>query len=322
MRKYVKVDGGIGRCIAATGVLKGMKEIAVITSFPWVFDGIIDRVYPLGMPYLFEDHIRHGEFLEPEPYNLREYYADQLHITEVFNKELTGESKFVQPEIVLSPSEVAHADEYIKSLRGKNNKKIMLLQPYAAMGGTKIPDETYRSIDSDTISAIIDAYKDTHCILLVKGQVQAKWSDTIELTPPDIRKVFAVIPFADSAICCDSFLHHAIAALGTPCTTVVLWGGTSEKNLGYKEHTNLKTMEVECEPNRVPHNHSYYVNKNKGCNNFLPLMDKIKETINGSVDTNSTRQQGGEGSSDSAHEISESCGNGCRDCSTVHPVAA
>ncbi len=285
MRTFVRIDGGIGRCIAATGILKRMKEesklkdVSVVTSFPYVFDGILDRVYPIAQPYLYEDFIRHGQYFAPEPYTDYRYYREKKHLIEVFNYQLTGSEKFIKPEIILSPSEEAYAFEYIKALKGEKNKKVLLIQPYAMSGGFRIPDETYRSIDDKTVNGVIESFKKTHVIIIVKGPNQAKWSNTIELSPQEIRRVFAVIPYVDCAVCCDSFLHHAIEALGNPIPTVVLWGGTSEKNLGYKKQINMRVMDVECEPNRVPHNHSLYVNKNKGCNDFSGLVKKIKEAI-------------------------------------------
>jgi ADP-heptose:LPS heptosyltransferase len=85
----------------------------------------------------------------------------------------------------------------------------------------------------------------------------------------DVRKVIAILPFVDMVVACDSFIHHASASLGTPVPTMVLWGGTSEKNLGYESQINVRTHNVEMvEPNRVPHDRSLYVNANRMCNEF------------------------------------------------------
>ena len=102
------------------------------------------------------------------------------------------------------------------------------------------------------------------------------------LNMPDVRKLIALIPFSDGVVACDSMLHHASAALNTPVPTIVLWGATSQKNLGYVEHTNMVSRpDVMIEPNRVPHDHTLYVNKNKGVNEFdLKWLDEIEEVLN------------------------------------------
>jgi hypothetical protein len=84
-------------------------------------------------------------------------------------------------------------------------------------------------------------------------------------------------------VCCDSFLHHAAKALEHKNVTV-LWAGTNPKNLGYDDQKNIVAKKkVEYEPLRIPHNHIYYVDKNKGCNAFDDstideIVANLKET--------------------------------------------
>lgn len=294
MTKFIKIDGGIGRCIAATGAVKQFcekeKDTVVISSFTFAFDGIgIDRVYPLNTPYLYEDHIIKGEYLEPEPYNSSKFYREEMHITQVFNDILNGSEEYIAPTMKLTPMERATAKTYVMGLKDKHKKKILLLQPYGASGGTPNPDESYRSFTDEAVSEIVDAYKDEYTILLIRSQNQATCSDTIPITEQNLRRLFAVIPYADGAICCDSFLHHAIAALGNPIPTVVLWGGTSEKNFGYEGQVNLRKKEIGLvEPNRIPHAHNYYVTKNEGCNDFTGMVEQIKKTI--TIDKKETKK--------------------------------
>ena len=95
----------------------------------------------------------------------------------------------------------------------------------------------------------------------------------------NLRKIIALIPFVDGIICCDSFLHHASASLGSPVPTVVLWAGTNESHLGYKEQCNIHSWKkCEYEPNRIPHDHEYYIHKNKSSNEFK--IEMIEEVIN------------------------------------------
>jgi len=317
-KKFVKIDGGIGRCIASIGaLLKCKRDLSIVTGFPSIFDGIVDRPYPIGTHYLYEDHIKQGDFSEPEPYNHYKFYSEGKHLAQVYNFLLNGVDEYVAPKIILSPSEEEFAKQYIDGIKHgsvqktcdcekcknlpkkrkiKKKKKVMLFQPYAKSGGTRIPDETFRSLTEETISKFVDTFSKDHTILMVRAPNQATVSDTIPFTHQDIRRIIAVIPRVDVVVCCDSFVHHAVAALGNPVKTIVLWGGTSEKNFGYKGHTHLRVKDIEVEPNRVPHNHSYYVNKNKGCNDFTSKIKEIKEIINGGTNNKRSSKQGNGGS--------------------------
>ena len=302
MDYYVKVDGGIGRVLASTGVLESFaalkhKEghtVNVVSSFPQIFDGLdVDRVYHLTMPYLYEDYIRKGEFLEPEPYNSRLYYADSKHLASVFNSILTGSQEFIRPHLVLTDNELLEARLYIEGMRNKHGKKVLLIQPWGSTGGIGLSgggvkaDESYRSFSYKFYSKFAEELSPEFTLLSVQNTAnndgnqgpQISLKDTIVVNHNDVRRVFALIPFVDGVVACDSMLHHASAALGTPVKTFVYWGGTDARNLGYQEHTNFVPVKpVLIEPNRVPHNRAYYVSKNKGCNDFdLGSIDVIRK---------------------------------------------
>ena len=288
---FVRIDGGIGRCIAATGVVekfaKERKEndsVSVVTSFPYIFEGLeLDRVYPIGTPFVYEDHIVKGEYLEPEPYNDSGYYKDERHISAVFNKLLSGECEFVQPRLALSEKELAEAKLFVEHEEKTRGKKIVLIQPWGSGGGklkpgTKtedaevLPDESYRSFGVEFTKKLCESLLEEGYIpFFVKSNDQIGMKDcmTFDSNALPVRQVIALIPFVSGVIACDSFLHHASAALGTPVPTIVLWAGTSEKNLGYDNQHNIKSWKRTLqEPNRIPHDHAYYVNKNKDSNNY------------------------------------------------------
>lgn len=317
---YVKVDGGIGRVIAATGAVDNFAKIKekegikvnVVSSFPQLFNGLenINRIYNIGMPYLYEDYISKGEFIEPEPYNHYLYYAEGEHLATVFNFLLTGKKEYIAPKIVLTDNELEEAKGFIEEMKKNEKKKILLIQPWGSQGGIQIADEkgqpkvrvdeTYRSFGTGFYRKFIDKFKDKYKILSVQATAnfngkqvpQVAFKDTSVFSNPDIRKIIAVIPFVDGIVACDSFLHHASASLGTPVPTLVLWGATSEKNLGYSEHVNLRSKDVtEFEPNRVPHDHDYYVNKNKGSNEFkLEFLNDIEVELNGNKTTKNNKK--------------------------------
>ena len=134
MEKFVKIDGGIGRVIAATGAVeqyaKESKEaINIVSSYPQIFYGLegINRVYNIGMPYLYEDYIAKGEFIEPEPYNHHKYYKDEKHLAEVFNYLLNNSDELPEPKIILTQNELDEAKAFIEDLKQKEKKKVLLV---------------------------------------------------------------------------------------------------------------------------------------------------------------------------------------------------
>jgi len=286
--KFLQIDGGIGRCICATGAVKEMTDSHLVTSAPFVFEGLgIERVYPTNHAYLYEDMIMPGEFILPEPYNHSKYYREKKHLCQVFNFLINGKDEYVAPEIKLSDNERINGRKYVEDI--KKGKKVLLIQPFASSGGrtancskvcNDLEDESYRSFTDGFIKELIEALKDDYTLLFVEDANQKKYPNTVPVIAQSPRLIFTIIPFVDGIITCDSFLHHASAALGTPTTTIVLWGGTSEENLGYKEHINLRAKPLEVsEPNRIVHDHNYYLNKNKGINDFTSLLDEIKKNL-------------------------------------------
>jgi ADP-heptose:LPS heptosyltransferase len=308
---YIKIDGGAGRVISATGVVDEFARLKkeqginvnVVSSYPQMFLGLdnLTRVYNIAMPYLYEDYILKGEFIEPEPYNNHLYYAENKHLVSVFNFLLNGKEEFIAPKIVLTENEKSEAQIFIEQLRKDEKKKILLIQPWGSSGGIVVPnshgemrikqDESYRSFGLEFFTKLVSKFKEDYVILSVQATAnlgngqqtpQAVLPFTKPVNNPDIRKIIALIPYVDGIIACDSMLHHASAGLGTPVPTYVLWGGTSPENLSYPEHKNfLPKRKVMIEPNRVPHDHALYVNKNKGINDFdLDIIDEIKKELN------------------------------------------
>ena len=291
MEYYVRIDGGIGRCIAATGAVVKFakdKKVNVVTSFPFCFEGLenIERVYPIGTPFLYEDKISQGIYLEPEPYNHYAYYAEHKHLSQVFNILLNNCDEFIAPIIRLTENEKNNGKQMI--CKEKKGKKVVLVQPFSSNGGKPILatksvaiDESYRSLGYEFLKKLCDRLNDEgYSPIIVKSPEQAGYENSREVkTNP--RGIFSLIPSVDGIICCDSFLHHASAGLGTPVKTIVLWAGTDKRNLSYPEQINICSVSDSLvEPNRIPHDHAYYVTKNKGINENFNVEDVIKALKN------------------------------------------
>lgn len=325
MDKSIRIDGGIGRVIAATGAIQAFckkenelgNKVFVLTSFPQTLKNLegIERIYPLQVvsdnkviapPFVYEDIIRKTIYLEPEPYNDFSYYSEEKHLAQVFNKLLNGVDEYIEPIMNFSEEEKESAKAFAEKIRKDSGKKLLLFQPWGSSGGKVIPcndpncknheehlkilpDDSYRSFGVEFAKRLTDKLLEEYFVILVKNGDQAVLKGTQMLAdsingqtvPLDVRKLIALIPYVDGIVCCDSFLHHASAALGSPTKTIVLFAGTSAKNLGYPNQVNFSSWKkTEQEPNRIPHDHDYYVNKNKSSNEFkLELIDEILKTL-------------------------------------------
>lgn len=287
--KIVKIDGGLGRVICATGALVKLvqtEDTVAITSFPDLLKGLgLKRVYNFNNQYLYEDVISDGHYIEPEPYSDWSYYADNQHLSSVFNKLINGVCEFVPPKIVLTKNEMLDA----KSMLGCKgcDKKVILYQPWGAMGGYTVgekkmenvkDDDSFRSLGTEFAKKLYLKMAEQYTVYVIKSEQQVSFQDALTLPEQNIRKVISLIPNVHAVVGCDSFLHHAAASFETK--TIVLWGATSEKNLGYDSQINLREFPFEPEPLRLPHSPDYYQEKNKGCNEFTDTMiDKVMENL-------------------------------------------
>ena len=291
---FVKVDGGIGRCIAATGAVvkyalehqKVGDEVYVVTPFPFIFDGLpaIERVLRADHATLFEDYLSAGEYVEVEPYNSSFHYRDGGHLCSAWNWLLNGDKAFIEPQLALSKNELATGQAWVEQVRKKNGKKVVLVQPWGATGGMKQCggncaggtinfDETLRSLELDNVNGLVSKLMPECEVFLVKDYNQLDINGTMPFTG-NIREIMSVLPFIDGILCCDSFLHHAAKAVGATCPVVVFWGSTNPTQFGYVGHYVIENkFDRKVEPNRLPHDHSYYVRKNKGCNVFSEAQE-------------------------------------------------
>lgn len=93
-----------------------------------------------------------------------------------------------------------------------------------------------RDLPSCNVAEIIEEFKKTHAIFHVRREDQISYQDTISLTT-NLRQICAVALMSEKRLCIDSFLQHALGALGLPA--VVCWIVNSPIVYGYKIHTNI-----------------------------------------------------------------------------------
>lgn len=291
MTTTILIDGGYGRCVASTGVITEFKKrnpdevVNIVTSFPEIFinNPHINKVYSVNHEYLYEDHIQGTEYKQPEPYKLQKYLTGELHMVNGFALEILGEDKFYNPELYLSESDIEEAKVFVS----KSEKPIILFQPFGASGGqTKdgkkiLNDSSFRSLPFDFAKKLHDKLSEKYQVIIVKTPDQASIEGSMILPTMPMRKIAALFPHVKGVICIDSSVQHICAALGKK--SIVLWGSTNKKQLGYESAVNLGASQhiIQYNPVRVPGNDYDSEKRYKNVWNYLndSVINKISEEL-------------------------------------------
>ena len=247
------IQGGIGRNIEATAVVRALKKaypekkIVVICGSPDVFlkNPYIHRIYHLGQPvFFFDDYFLKGRsvVLNVEPYQHFDYVYGRHHFIECWCDMLGVPCDGVRPDLFLSDSENRMAKIFVD----KFGKELILIQGE----GGKIPandtekedivskSSMYkRSLKKDIIQGVTDEFlKRDFAVGVVRtpNQFLPKGAESINFP---IRSILALIPHLAGMVCVDSFLMHGAAIFEVPA--VVFWGGTNPKLLGYESNRNV-----------------------------------------------------------------------------------
>jgi hypothetical protein len=235
------VEGGIGKNICATGVVRAIKDtdpdtkIIVIAGFPDVFHNnkLVQRCFNLGnAPYLIDDYIRGKEttVYKYEPYLHNNYIHQRSHVISCWCEGLGLKSSFL-PEIFLTSAEKKTAEAFVKS----KGKPIFVLQTH---GGVPKQRMFYRNLEN--AQGVVNALKHKYHFLHFRLNEQPPLDGT-EGCMFKIREVVALLNHAAQSLVIDSFIQHASAAIGKKLN--VVWGGTSPVVLGYESNNNIVPKE-------------------------------------------------------------------------------
>lgn len=257
--KIVQIDGGIGRVLASTGAVKELcqkqeKKPIVLTSWPEVFwfNPCVYKVYSLNREWLFDDVIRQGDFVLPEPYHQRKYYTQQQHLSASFNEILNQKDAHVLPELYLTQQEKIFGLEFVENVRKTTGKQtVIAYQPFGAGFTIQDSDPTHRSLSFDRASKLASMADDVmflNCSHISLDHANV-WQRQFTM-----RELFAVVFACDYVVCVDSAVSHIGAAFGKK--GILLLGATFEKNVGYPD--NYVTIQRNGYPK------SYFANRFNG----------------------------------------------------------
>ena len=253
MKIIFSIEGGIGKCIAATAVIAATKkqypldDIIVISGYPDVFLGnknVSKNLQSGNFSYFFTENVEKNDIkvMMHNPYLETDYVKENKHLIEIwcnmFGVKYNGE----QPELFLTQREQDLYKNKFASI--PTDKPILLMQT----NGGGVQDMKYsfnRDLPSKLVVQLIDKLNPHYHILHVRRDDQFSYNGTIPVQA-SLREIIVLASLSTKRLLIDSFLQHACAALNLPST--VCWITNNPKVLGYELHSNIKANDFTVEP--------------------------------------------------------------------------
>lgn len=243
--KYVvwHIEGGLGKNIAATSLIKDVKEryadrkLIMVVSYPEIFlnNPNIHRVYRVGATsYFYDDYIKDKDTIvfRHEPYFQSDHIMRKKHLIHNWCDLLDIPYKEQLPQ--LHPNAV----QKMLQFNWQREKPVLVIQ---TNGGGMASGFSYawtRDMPYEIAVAIAERYRNTHHVIQVT-RPNTNLIPNVEHVTQQLSnfEMFSILATSQKRVLIDSFLQHAAAGMGLPST--VLWIGTSPINFGYRMHNNI-----------------------------------------------------------------------------------
>lgn len=236
------INGGLGKCVAATAVCKAIKnnypdcKLIVVSGYPEVFQNSkrVDFAYAFGQEQYFYTKYIHGQEVKifaNEPYLVTEHILGQEHLIETWCKMYGINYNGEMPEVEINERE-------FNFFRNKfaSQKPIMLIQ---SNGGAPNQDVKYswsRDIPTHIVQSVIEEYSSKYTIFHIRREDQPGFDKTTPIQE-SFKGLSVLIALSKKRLFMDSFCQHTAAALQQRSTT--LWVVNSPKVFGYQLHDNI-----------------------------------------------------------------------------------
>lgn len=261
--KLVRVDGGMGRVICAVPAIEKLaktNEVVVqIAGHGWIFDNNpnIKKCLSIEDPDIWDDYIKDGEFITPEPYHNHLYYKQKHHMIQSFDYLINGEEEMSKPNLYLSESEDEFGRSMIETVKQQMGvDKIIILQPFGSTANEKVKyhDDTGRSLPYEFVKLFPEKLRNYGIFMMGFGDNDPNFQkfDNCVILNYDMRYWCAMIKHADYFIGCDSVGQHIARSFDIPGT--VFLGETYRENISYSDHFNIiqqKEFPTSYHPMRI-----------------------------------------------------------------------
>lgn len=243
--KYIvwHVEGGLGKNVAATALVKPLKEkyydrkIVIVASYPEVFLNLpsVYRVYKLGSTqYFYDDYIKDKDTIifKHEPYFETDHILKRKHLIANWCKLMDLKYEFQTPIINLNFVQQRNA------IKWNRNLPILVIQTNGGHLSSNLEYSWTRDMPFTVALRIVEKYKNTHHIIQIckPNSLKIPGAEIIDQQIPAMD-LFNLLVVSDKRFLIDSCLQHAAAALNIKSN--VFWIGTSPENFGYSIHNNI-----------------------------------------------------------------------------------
>ena len=253
-----QIDGGIGKSVMATAVLKAMRKkhtkdyIIVVTSYPDVFINNPNANKVLNFNQLngiYTNYImdKDCKVFMTDPYTSSDFITEKQHVIktwcDLYDIPYNGEN----PEIFISQSEKDYFEQFYRL-----DKPIMVIQPHGGAQNQALKYSWTRDIPQPIMEEVIEYYKNDYAILHVKREDQIIYPNTLQALD-SFRSIAILLTMSSKRLLIDSSMMHVAAAFNLPST--ICWVGTNPEAFGYSLHNNI----VANEPTKpINLEHSFY----------------------------------------------------------------
>jgi hypothetical protein len=249
------IDGGCGKNIVATSVIKSIKaayqdrKLIVVTAYPEVFihNPNIHRVYKFGsIPYFYDDYIdkKDSVILRMEPYHSGDLLYKRKSLVEIWCDVFNIPCIDKDPEIFLTERELIFAKNKLQK-----EGPILVIQ---SSGGAEQQGHPYswsRDLPPAFAQDIVNAVKDKfNKVLHIRRDNQPALENVTQVSD-NFRNLFCYIALSDKFLAIDSFMQHACAAFKKKAT--VGWISNSPVVFGHKLHDNIQATGTESFRHRI-----------------------------------------------------------------------
>jgi len=257
----VSIAGGIGKVISSTAAIRCLKKaypdkkIIVLSGWPEVFD-LNPHVYRTfrfnEYRHMYDDYAKSSTLLMDNPYHFDSYRHENKHIVETYCEawgvEFDGDHL---PELYLDEELLTIANKKIFDIRNQAPNLPIIVTQYV---GRLQKDETSGTFlpsgrECLPLFSVIMNKICQRCVLLVMKDadqpvINVPHNTLVTKNQIHFRHWMATMAFADGFLGIDSCGHHMAAAFKKP--SIVLWGRTNYKNLGYEYPGMIHLVNDEC----------------------------------------------------------------------------
>lgn len=256
-----QIDGGLGKSIMATAVLKAIRKqykkanIIVVSGYPDVFISNPNVNKVLGFDQLsgiYAQYImgKDAKVFVSDPYHTSDFITESAHLIKIWCESYGVEYNGEMPELFLLKAEKEYFEPFYRL-----DKPILAIQPNGGAINQPLKYSWTRDIPAPIVEQIIDYFKNDYAILHIKREDQIVYPNTLQALD-NFRSIAVLLSLSQKRLLIDSSAMHIATALNLKST--VAWVGTNPKVFGYEMHNNIVANEPTREPNlQHPHYQKY-----------------------------------------------------------------